>query len=367
MNILVRSPNWLGDQVLAYPFFAALRRAYPDARILAACVPWVEAVQYRHLVDQVHVLPLAAQPSLFARLKALEFGAQELRSLGPWDLGVALPNSFSSAWVLLRAGCRQRRGYAADGRGVLLNDGLPWSAGGVAHRAEAYARLLPARTGFDASSAPRWWGAPGETELDAASPGLESRFDFERAWADAEFLEPPSEAEGPYWVLAPGAKAETRRWPPERFAEIAARVLRETGWRGVIAGGPGETLAAQRILGLLSPADAARIQDLTGQGSVAAFARIFAGARFTLANDSGLAHVAALCGSPTAVAWGAGDPKRTRPLGPGRVELVLNAVECWPCEKNACPLPNPSEKRKCLLGVEVDAVWQAIQRLTAPR
>ena len=55
-TILVRAPNWIGDQVLAFPFFHHLRKAYPKAHIAAVCVPWVENVQFKTLVDEVIVL-----------------------------------------------------------------------------------------------------------------------------------------------------------------------------------------------------------------------------------------------------------------------------------------------------------------------
>lgn len=49
-KILVRAPNWIGDQILAYPFFHHLRAGYPGAQITAVCQPWVASVQFRHLV-----------------------------------------------------------------------------------------------------------------------------------------------------------------------------------------------------------------------------------------------------------------------------------------------------------------------------
>jgi heptosyltransferase-2 len=92
-----------------------------------------------------------------------------------------------------------------------------------------------------------------------------------------------------------------------------------------------------------------------GQGSVADLWRIFREARFTVANDSGLAHVASLLGSRTHVIWGAGDLRKTRPLGPGETRWTLNPVECWPCERNRCPLGG-GEHLKCLAGIRPEKV-----------
>src|SRR3954467_6620685 len=103
-SILVRAPNWIGDHILSYPFFHFLRRGFPRARIAVACVPWVEAVQFRNLIDDVVLLPKPESGNLWDRFRALEAGAAAARAKGPWDLGIALPNSFSAAWFLKRAG-----------------------------------------------------------------------------------------------------------------------------------------------------------------------------------------------------------------------------------------------------------------------
>lgn len=359
MKILVRAPNWIGDQILAYPFYHYLRAAYPQARITVACLPWVESIQFRNLVDAVHVLPKPDRPTFKARLDAIELGARELREQGPWGIGYCLPNSLSSAWMMFRAGVRERRGYAADGRGILLKPGLRWEGRSSVHRSEDYVGLLPERFQPKAPPVREFWGIPPENDLDPGVRGVVDRFDARKSWSGVEPIEPPSD---PYWVLAPGSMAESRRWPPDLFAELAREILAQTGWRGVIVGGPSETriamqLTEDRSLGLI---------DMTAQGPIPALSEIFGRAKFTVSNDSGLAHVAALCGSPTQIVWGAGDPKRTEPLGPGRVRVVFNPVECWPCESNTCRLPE-ARKIECLRGIAPSDVWKEILSGIKPR
>ncbi len=350
-RILVRAPNWIGDQVLAYPFYHYLRQAYPRAHITVACVPWVQAMQFRNLVDEVFIINRPAGDSLRARWEAVEDSARELREKGSWDVGYCLPNSLSSAWLVFRAGARERRGYAVDGRGLLLKPSLSWEKRSSVHRSEDYVGLLP-KEHQPKRPVREFWGLPPENELDPGIPPV-VEFDAQKAWPDAEPVAPPDE---PYWVLAPGSQAESRRWPAERFAELAREIHAQTQWRGVIVGGPGELavadeLAHDRSLGLL---------DRVAQGSAASNWKFFAHAKFTVTNDSGLAHVAALCGSPVQIVWGAGNPKHTEPLGPGRVRIMFNPVECWPCERNTCAL-EPARKFECLRGIAPDQVWKEIQ------
>lgn len=351
-SILVRSPNWIGDQILAYPFFHFLRKAYPRARIGVACAPWVESIQYRDLVDDVFVLPKPMDRTLPARWKALEEGARAIRAAGPWDWGISLPNSLSAAWLLFRAGVKLRRGFATDGRGFLLNDRVRWLPSSTEHRTQAYINLLPEES-RPSRAAVEFWGMPAENELDEDVPGELREFGVATAWPETEVLTPPS---GEYWVLAPGSNAESRRWPIENFTALARRVQAETGLPGVVVGGIAEMPLAES----LCSDPTLKLTDLTGQGSVPALWKVFRGAKFSVCNDSGLAHVASLCGSPTVIVWGAGQPSRTRPIGPGKTRIVLNPIECWPCERNTCALP-PGRKLECLRGIQAETVWKEIQ------
>jgi heptosyltransferase-2 len=351
-KILVRSPNWIGDQILAYPFFYYLRQGFPKAHITVACSPWVRSIQFKKLVNEVIVLPPTLDDRWFSRLDAIEKGADILRPSGPWDLGISLPNSFSAAWLLFRSSVKVRRGYSVDGRGFLLSDRVRWDKKNVLHRSEAYVRLLP-RSCWPRKPVSEFWGILPENDLDPGIPGVLPYFDAEKEWPDAEPVDP---LETPYWILAPGSTAESRRWPAERFAAFARRVYQETGWTGVIIGGPAEIPIANR----LSEDPSLHLIDWAAKGAVTSYWKVFRHAQFSICNDSGLAHVASLCGSPVQVVWGAGNPNRTEPIGPGKVQVILNPVECWPCEKNACS-QRVEKKLQCLKGIEDEAVWKEIK------
>jgi heptosyltransferase-2 len=352
-RILVRAPNWIGDQILAYPFFHFLRQAYPRAQIISVCVQWVQDLQFRNLIDRVVVLPRTVNESLWERWKVQESGAEQLRGQGRYDLAIALPNSLSSAWLLYRAGARARRGYSLEGRRLLLNEPVVWDETSSRHRAQAYVDLLPARA--RPSREVRWFfGIPTENELDPRIPGVVPGFPAREAWPGFTPMTPPEE---PYWVLAPGATAESRRWPTSYFAALARRVRSETGWTGLVVGGPKEAPMAHELCGDPSLG----LRDWTARGPVPTLSEVFARAKFTLTNESGLAHVAAVCGSFVQIVCGAADPKRTTPLGPGRVQVAINPVECWPCERNTCAQPAVT-KIQCLTGIRPETVWEEIQR-----
>lgn len=354
-TILVRAPNWIGDQVLAFPFFHYLRGAYPRARIVSVCVPWVADIQFKTLVDEV--IPLAkprAGSGFIEKFRHLDAEAKRVGSHGPWDLAFSLPNSFSAAWLLYRAGAKVRRAYAAEGRGWLLNEKLsvPDETFGIHHRAQAYVDLLPGAV-RPKREVREFWGVLPENELDEPVPGELAKFDPDRYWPSARVTKP----KGLYWILAPGATADSRRWPLDYFIALARKISEATNLTGLIVGGPKEAPLAERLCQF----EELRLLDYTARGPLPGLTDLFAGAEFTVTNESGLAHVASFCGSFTQIICGAADPRRTKPTGPGLVQVSLNSVECWPCERNECS--QPGEKQiQCLKGIKPETVWEEIRR-----
>ena len=75
-----------------------------------------------------------------------------------------------------------------------------------------------------------------------------------------------------------------------------------------------------------------------------------------IGTDSGLGHVAANLGLPMVSLFGAGDPVRTTPQGPG-AKVVMSGVHCSPCRKNICL--NREEPLICLTSLDAKEVWKA--------
>lgn len=352
-SIIVRSPNWIGDQILAYPFFYSLRQIFPKAHIAAVCTEWVKDVQFKKCVNEVVVLPSMKEKSVFEKISALGELARTLKKSRTWDLGMTLPNSFSSAYLIWKVGARHRVGYATEGRGIFLNRAQKWNPDPAIHRAQSYLNLLKSLD-VPVVSINRFWTQDAPNELDQPIPGVLDQFSAKQEWASPSLSLPASVKD--YWVLAPGATADSRRWPAEYFLGLSDLIWEKLKIPGVIVGGPSEVTLAQE---LIRGRPEAQFVDLTSQGVVSQLAGIFERAKFSVCNESGLAHVAALCGSPVQIVCGAANPNRTAPTGPGRVRISINPVECWPCEKNHCFQPQ-DEKIKCLRGISPQRVFEEV-------
>jgi ADP-heptose:LPS heptosyltransferase len=98
----------------------------------------------------------------------------------------------------------------------------------------------------------------------------------------------------PYALLVPGGSAHRpqKRWPVERFAELAV-LLRERGLDVAVIGGPQESALARTIQ------RSVQARDLTGRTDFAQLAALGAGASLAIGNDTGPVHLIAAAGAPT--------------------------------------------------------------------
>ena len=140
----------------------------------------------------------------------------------------------------------------------------------------------------------------------------------------------------PYALLIPGASARrpAKRWPAGRYAELA-RALLGRGMGVVVVGGPAEAEIGREIA-----AAAPGAADLTGATDYAQIAGLGARAALAVGNDTGPTHLVAAAGAPTLVLFSAdSDPALCAPRG-RRVEIVQVA--------RLADLPSPPVLEKVL-------------------
>ncbi|MGK0154007.1 MAG: ADP-heptose:LPS heptosyltransferase [Neolewinella sp.] len=159
-------------------------------------------------------------------------------------------------------------------------------------------------------------------------------------------------------LLHPGtsAFAAFKRWPTDRFAELARRLCNRG--IGVIVGyGPGEQELA-------APALASAPQSRAADGSklgLAGLAGTMQKCDVVVAADTGPLHLAAAVGARCVALFGPKNEHRYGPRGHGNVqhEVLFHDVPCRPCKRRTCVTP------QCVLGIDVDTVEAAVMRQLA--
>lgn len=283
-RILVIRLSALGDFVLSFASFAAIRDHHPDADItllttapfakLASAAPWFD-----HVVTDDR--PGLWNPLGMARL------AWGLRG---FDRVYDLQTSARSSRYFILAGRPEWSGIA---RGCILAQTGP--ARETMHTVERQRDQL------------RIAGI-----VDCAQPDL--------SWLTS--TPAPTLPRGSV-LLVPGAAPQhkAKRWPVANFAEIA-RALVTRGFMPVVVGSASEQKLAASILEACPQAI-----DLTGKTDLAQLFAVAAQARLAIGNDTGPMHIAATVGCRCIVLFSKqSDPALTAPRGPdGSWPIVLRA------------------------------------------
>ena len=170
---------------------------------------------------------------------------------------------------------------------------------------------------------------------------------------DLDLQPPPHRAHGAT-VIHPGAAAPARRWPAERWAEVARHEAAE-GRTVLVTGSDAErALAGELAERAALPPDAV----LAGRTDVLGLAATVAGAEIVLCGDTGVAHLATAFGIPSVVLFGPTSPELWGPP-PDRPRHVA----LWAGEAGD---PHAREPDPGLLRITVDQVLAARHRLGEP-
>jgi heptosyltransferase-2 len=321
---LIVAPSWVGDTVLALPILEALAASGRRLDVLAA--PHLHPLlRLSPSVDTV-VAKAGSRTATITRLK--QAGYRET---------IILPNSFSSAWLVYRAGIPRRIGYRGDGRALLLSHSLRRPAR-AEHQLRDYDRLLrsidvePSLSPPSLSIADRSADAARQALTEAGVALAEGRRSVVGLFAGAEF-------------------GRSKRWPAARFAETARHLVNSsTGVLPVFIAGPRERDLLEDLRRLTN--------GLPGLGpdlDLADLAAVLAELDLLITNDSGPMHLAAAVGTRCLALFGPTDPVRTSPCGSGH-RVLYTSRWCSPCFQRRCPLLH----QRCMREISVDQVASAV-------
>ena len=151
---------------------------------------------------------------------------------------------------------------------------------------------------------------------------------------------------GPAIGISPGAAyGNAKRWLPERFAAVGARVGLERGATVLVFGSAAECALCAQVAGGIPGA-----RNLAGETTLREFIDLAAACSLFLTNDSGAMHIAGALGVPVATVFGATDDTTTGPTG-RRVLVIREHAECSPCLLRECPIDH-----RCMTRVTAERV-----------
>ncbi len=157
----------------------------------------------------------------------------------------------------------------------------------------------------------------------------------------------------PLIAIHPGTspKALFKRWMPDRYAQLADRLVRELNASILFTWGDGELEGVEGIQkemkepSLLGP----ETISLTQLGEVYKNCDLYIG------GDTGPMHIASLMGVPAVVIYGPTDPIENEPMG-NHIK-VRKEVGCNPCHEYSC------RELLCIQAISADEVFKAAQNI----
>jgi heptosyltransferase-2 len=342
-RIVVLSPNWLGDAVMALPAIADLRRRFPGAHLAVAGRGSVAPIfELASGVDSVITLRWKGRVLDRAGLRGDAGALRDAR----FDTAVLLPNSMASAWLVREAGVAERWGYAADFRSPLLTRAVP-KPKGSRHQARYYQHLTET-LGVPAGPLEAVL-TPAPADVEAARALLVSR-----GWDGAR----------PLVAVAPGAAyGHAKRWPPERYASLVSTLVSAHGATCVLVGAGVDAEATRLVRERASAEAQPRIIDLANLTTLRSLAGVLALAGTCVSNDSGAMHLAAAVGARVVALFGPTRDKETAPLAREArpATLLIHDVFCRPCMLRECPIDH-----RCMTGLDLGRVQAAVADAMRP-
>ena len=330
-RVLIVRLGALGDIVHAIPVAAALRRAFPAARI-----DWLVSAKHREILDLV--------PVIDRRLVINDRGAarggtpmlaviRELRRTH-YDVAFDLQGLLKSAVLARASGAARVIGFAAS------------------HLREPLARIFYTEVHQPVGATHIVFQNLALLEavgLTVVTP----EFPIEPV-ASAVARQVSQLTAGRYALVNPGAAWPNKRWPARRFGAVAASLRDKHGLTTIVLWGPGEQPIADEVVA--SSAGAAMLSPRTSIADLVALAR---GAALMISGDTGPTHLAAASGTPIVGIFGPTRPARNGPWAPADVTVSRDSV-CQCHHLRRCKLAT-----MCVTDIGVEEVLGAVERRLA--
>lgn len=300
------------------PAVRAIRLAYPDAQItlltspagfgIAGLLPWLDEVILERVLwqDASGALPFDPQ-----RERNLILKLHERRFDAAFIFTSFRQTPYAAAYAAYLADIPIRIGHSKEFGGAVLSPAFD-SPPDSLHQTERNLRLLE-RFGLPVADRRLCLEVP---------PVVEER-------AEALLSRRGIGASEPFIALVPGASCEAKRYPPERFGEVA-RLLGRRAFLPVVA------MGSERERETIQPAVNEATVSLVGETNAMEFATLLSHASVVIANNSSALHIADAFTRPVVATYSGTDLVNQWAPRFSPVRILQQPTDCSPCYGFTC-------------------------------
>lgn len=328
----------IGDVVLTMPFLAQLRVLFPRAKTTLLAQHHARTLlEGTGLVDEFVEMNVSSRDA-WLTYNPLVYDWRELRGLSKalrardFDLAFQCRTHIRERVLVALSGARRRVGFVFAARDRLLTDPITLDDPDR-HKIADWLRLLE----------------PFSGPVDAEVPMLHVS-ESERRWADDYFAERGVSPSDILIGIHPGASLPEKRWPLERFHEVATALVNRAGVRVLAFVEPAGYGAS---LGQIERVAAANV-DLRRLISLIERCDLL------VCNDSGPMHIAAALRVPTVAVFGSGTAAWFAP--PGEEHELIIVEDAPQRSDDAFRSVDPFALREISVSRVLAAVERAIDR-----
>jgi heptosyltransferase II len=281
-----------------------------------------------------------------------------------FDVAALFQNAFEAALLAWSGGAPVRVGFAAQGRGPLLTHKLRRGPRhGGRHQVHDYLDVVAecervCLGGNLESRVPNLKSQVSnlESQISNPLPSLTAS-PAQRQAAEALLRRAGVDSNSrPLVALNAGAtNSRAKRWPEDRFAALADRLIESLGSRIVFIGAASERDGVERIIRRMKSRGAV---NLAGETGMAELIGALDACDLLVSNDAGPAHVAAALGRPTLTIFGPTNEFETAPRGARAEAVRAEGVECARCMLRDCPIDH-----RCMTRVAPSEVFERALKL----
>jgi lipopolysaccharide heptosyltransferase II len=344
-NVLCVRLDSLGDVLMCTPAVRAIKQSHPERCITLLTSPGaVAATPFIPEIDAVisYAAPWTGNSEAHAAEADLTL-AQALRSRR-FDAAIIFTSyrqsALPAALLCHLAGIPLRLAHCRENPHHLLSDWIadPEPQQLVKHEVRRQLDLV-AGVGYRTSNEKMSF-AVQQTDL---------------AWVRRRLGIAGVDAHRPWILLHTGARAASRRYPPEHWVQVM-RALASTPGHDMVLTGQEDDVP---MIDALRRACGAKAHSLAGELDVGQLGAAIALAALVISNNTGPAHMAAAIGTPLVDIYALTDPQHT----PWQVEnrLLFHDVPCRFCHDSVCP----QRHHDCLNKIDPSRVVQAVHSLLA--
>ncbi len=341
-NIIIMNVSIIGDEVMNIPFFAVLRRNFPNAKITIVGLPWIKDQEInQNLFDELIKFDgkrLLNDPiTEFKNRKTIRNTLKKINKQ-TYDLAIEPRGDIRYIHFMYKFHALRKVSYNYTGGTYMLTDSVEADEN-IIHEIDERIHLLEAIG----------------CKIDNNDIYPKLLLTEEQRNANKSFIKNNHLDNKKIIGIHPGASLKIKQYPhyPDVIERFAEAINDKENYSIVVFCGPEEESIARPVY---ESASKAGFTSIFLKEKLSIYLGLVGICNYMICNDSAAGHIAAAYGISVTVIFGPVEPMYYAPRGRTPVYIISHRLACKPCVQSECPLGT----EECMKSLTVNEVSNTI-------